>query len=65
MDSNMADLPHDSDNFDVFCERCQKVHRYYTFTQEDLQRVISDGAKALADKIDADLLANAERLWHV
>lgn len=49
-------LPKDADNYEVFCERCQKVHRYYTFTQEDFDRGIKDGAKNLSDAIDAKIL---------
>lgn len=45
-------LHSDSENYDVWCERCQKVHRYYTFTREDFDRVIADGAKAIADHVD-------------
>jgi hypothetical protein len=49
---NRADLHSDAENYDVWCERCQKVHRYYTFTREDLDRVVTDHAKALADEVD-------------
>lgn len=50
-------LPRDADNYDVFCERCQRVHKHYFVTQESYDRVISEGAKKLADAIDADLVA--------
>ncbi len=45
-------LHSDAENFDVWCERCQRVHRYYTFTKEDHDRLISEAAKKLADHID-------------
>jgi hypothetical protein len=45
-------LAHDADNYDVWCERCQKVHKYFTYTQEDHQRLIAQAAKNLADEID-------------
>lgn len=49
---NREDLHSDAENYDVWCERCRKVHRYYTFTREDHDRVISDGAKAIAAEVD-------------
>ncbi len=51
-DSFRDSLASDADNYDVWCERCQKVHRHFTFTREDLDRVVSDGAKQLAEAID-------------
>lgn len=57
-------LPKDADNYDVFCERCQRVHRFYTFTQEDYDRVVSEGAQRLAEAIDQrflDSLKSADR----
>lgn len=53
-------LASEADNYDVFCERCQRVHRHFTFTKEDLDCVISEGAKKLAEAIDAEL---AERVY--
>lgn len=49
---NREDLHSDAENYDVWCDRCHKVHRYYTFTREDYDRVLADGAKALSDAID-------------
>lgn len=49
-------LPRDADNFDVWCERCQKRHRYHTFTQEDYDRIVADSVKAMTDAIDARML---------
>jgi hypothetical protein len=45
-------LPSDADNYDVWCERCQRVHKHFTLTREDFARIIADGAKKLADEID-------------
>ncbi len=60
MAENLRDQLHDeSENYDVWCERCQRVHRYYTFTKQDLDRVVSEGAQKLADTIDAQALAEA------
>ena len=58
MPENLRDQLHDeSENYDVWCERCQCVHRHYTFTKQDLDRVVSEGAQKLADAIDAQALA--------
>jgi len=46
------DLPREADNYDVFCERCQRVHRHFTFTQEHYDGYIDRMAKQLADEID-------------
>jgi hypothetical protein len=43
----------DEDNPVVWCERCQKHHRYYTFTRQDADRMIDQ--MALADSIDAKI----------
>lgn len=48
-------LPNPSENPDVWCERCQRVHKRYTFTQQDYDQIIATNAKALADRIDEDL----------
>jgi hypothetical protein len=47
----------DEDNPIVWCERCQKHHKRYTFTRQDLDRVVQQQAKALADAIDARIVA--------
>ncbi len=52
-------LPSDADNYDVFCERCQKVHRHFTYTREDHERIIREGAQKLSDEIDRRALAEA------
>lgn len=57
---DIESLPNDADNYDVFCERCQRVHRHYTFTREDLDRVTREAAQHLADAIDVDI---AERIY--
>ena len=48
--------PADAPNPMVWCERCQKMHRQHTFTQADYDRVISEGAAALANAIDAEAM---------
>lgn len=56
MDSTKReDLPTDADNYDVYCERCQRVHKYYPMTREQFDKIISTNAKALADAIDAQI----------
>ena len=55
-------LHSDAENYDVFCERCQKVHRYYTFTKEDYDKVIAEGIRKLSDAIDAEALAAAAKI---
>lgn len=52
MDDLRDKLHSDAENYDVFCERCQRVHRHFTFTKEDYDKVISDGARAISDAID-------------
>jgi len=57
-------LHSDSENYDVWCERCQKVHRHFTFTREDHDRVISEGAKKLQEAIDAKIAADVyDAVW--
>ena len=46
------DFPREADNYDVWCERCRRVHRYSTFTREDYDRVIAEGAEKLRADID-------------
>lgn len=53
-----ASLHSDAENYDVYCERCQRVHKFYTYTKEDHARVISEGAKKLADEIDKRIMAD-------
>ena len=49
----------DAENYDVWCERCQKVHKHFTMTREDFDGIISNGAKEMADRIDAMALEYA------
>lgn len=49
-------LPREADNYDVWCERCQRVHRHFTFTQEDEDRIVREGAKAIADAVNAEAI---------
>jgi hypothetical protein len=56
-------LHSDAENYDVFCERCQKVHRYYTFTKEDYDKVIAEGARKLSEAIDAEALAAVAKIY--
>lgn len=48
-------LPKDAPNPIVWCERCNKHHRYHTFTQEDYDSWVKAASKSLADSIDAKL----------
>ena len=45
----------DEDNPIVWCERCKKEHRYWTFTRNDYDRLIADQAFKLAEMIDAEI----------
>lgn len=49
---NREDLHTDAENYNVWCERCQRVHRHFTFTREDYDRVMAEGAQAIADQVD-------------
>lgn len=60
---NRDDLPDEADNHDVWCERCQKVHRYFTFTKEDFDLVVREGAQKLADAIDAQAVSEAMKTF--
>ena len=48
------DLPNPASNPVVWCDRCQRHHKRYTFTQDDLIHIVADGAATLAEQIDAD-----------
>ncbi len=52
----MQTLPRDADNYDVWCERCQRVHKHFTFTQEDEDRILDENAKKLGEAIEAMIL---------
>lgn len=56
--SDPARLAKDADNYDVWCERCQKVHKYYTYTQEDHAGVIRQALQNMSDEIDRRLVAD-------
>lgn len=56
-------LPTDAENYDVFCERCQRVHKYYFMTREGYQRMIDQQAKVLADEIDRRLMDEFRQLY--
>lgn len=49
-----TDFPNvkDEDNPIVWCERCKRHHRYYTFTQQDYDRIMDQHVAKLADAID-------------
>jgi len=36
----------------IWCERDRRYHKMYTFTEEDLERLIQDGARKLATVLD-------------
>ena len=48
------------DNPMVWCERCRKHHRQYTFTRADWHTVRDEAVDKLAAAIDADALAAAQ-----
>ncbi len=54
-------LPSDADNYDVWCERCRKVHPYYTMTREGFTALMARQAQALADEIDRRAADSAMR----
>jgi hypothetical protein len=43
----------DKDNPMVWCERCRKEHRYWTFTRQDYDKMVTEMSKGLADAIDS------------
>ena len=43
--------PSEADNYDVYCERCQRVHPYYTMTQEKWDGIIAEAGKNLAEAL--------------
>ena len=49
------DCLEDEDGIMVWCERCQRIHKRITFSNQDYDSVISKNAKTLADAIDADI----------
>lgn len=51
----LPDVP-DHENPVVWCERCQRHHRRYTFTRAAFDRVISENAQELSDRIDAQAI---------
>ena len=53
---NREDLPDDADNYDVWCERCQKTHRYWTFTRQDYDRILAEQVARLTQSIDDEAL---------
>lgn len=55
-------LPSNADNYDVWCERCQRVHRHFLLTREDFARIIARAAKQLADEIDRRAVEEAMKL---
>ncbi len=46
-----------TENHDVWCERCQRVHGYWAMTRDEYDAIVSKKAKDLADIIDADIVA--------
>ena len=45
----------------AWCHRCRRFHKYYTFTDEDLDRCISDATRQLAKDIDERVAAKLLR----
>ena len=44
------------DNPIVWCERCKREHRTYTFTRDDWHTVRDEAVEKLAAAIDADIV---------
>ena len=47
------------DNPLVWCERCQREHRKFTFTRDDWHTVRDKAVEKLAEAIDAECLKRA------
>lgn len=62
-DDDLSHLPSDADNYDVWCERCQRVHKHFTMTREDHAGIIARAAQNLADEIDRRWVEEAMRLY--
>lgn len=57
-DGSMGGLPSEADNYDVWCERCQRVHSHFTFTQEKFDGIVKAAAHKIAEAVDAEALAS-------
>ena len=55
-----ASLPTDAENYDVFCERCQRTHKHFFMTREGYDRMIAEGAAKVRDAVDAEI---AEKVY--
>lgn len=62
-DTDPATLPSDADNYNVWCERCQRVHKHFTMTREDYAGIISRTAQNLAHEIDTRAVEEAMKLY--
>lgn len=45
----------DEDNPIVWCKRCQRHHKHWTFTRYDFDKIVAENARKLADHIDAEI----------
>lgn len=47
--------PADAPNPDVWCHRCQKIHKAHPYTQADEDRYLDIAAQRIAETIDRDI----------
>lgn len=57
LDTGLVDIKPE-DNPDVFCDRCQKTHKKYTFTQHDYDNMVYRATKEIADTIDTEIITS-------
>ena len=46
----------DADNPIIWCDRCQRHHRRWTFTRSDYDRMIAKSVDTMAARIDKEIL---------
>lgn len=63
MGTGYQGLPSPIDNPTVWCERCQRSHKKYTFTKEDRKRIIKRAARKLQQDIDNRALELYYQKW--
>ena len=56
VDDFRESLPLESDNFDVYCARCKRVHPFLTMTRERYDKIIADAVENLRRRVDEEAL---------